>query len=217
MFKAKILPSLVFILFLLIPLFMRIFAWDKFQLDETVHQRDVLLIFKKIYFPFHTRVDVIAVGAFVAFCKHRGFILKGILSIVSGYLGILILILLMSYGGLQGGYYYITFQFSFVAMTVGLLVASKVSAVKGVLTWTIFRPIARYSYGIYLLHMMYIGDIFNLLLKWSYFDSSSPYLQYVLYLPVSFVAILIMETFFYFLIESPFLVWRKKILAEKTS
>ncbi len=119
-------------------------------------------LMKIIYYPFHNRMDALAVGVLVALLFDYVTDSR-LFRLISCSLGGLLVGFVLLTGALQGGFFYTTIQYTLICLGFGGILMSVLkstsgnSKVQAVLSSFFWVPIARISYSVYLTHLLVIA------------------------------------------------------------
>ncbi|MBN4072032.1 acyltransferase, partial [bacterium AH-315-F18] len=207
--------KLLIIGFLLLWALPLLFRWEAFHahdLNDRVHLADLMRLFKNVYYPFQTRFDALLAGAAIAFLRSWGITLTGSARKWAFYLALVGIALLLSLGGLKGGWFNVIPQFSLVAIVMAGLVAASIDVKTGFLNHPALRVIGKYSYGMYLMNVPVLAFSYQVLSGIDVFATSRPGVQFLIFLPTSLVLIMLVETLLYFLVEGPSMQLRTRFL-----
>lgn len=118
----------------------------------------------RIYSPFHTRMDALAAGVCAYILHESDF--KIVLAFAASYLrflGLLFVGYVFLTGALAGGWFETTLQYTLLAVGFGSMLLGvlndKTSYLARFLSASIWVPIARLSYSIYLVHILVINAV----------------------------------------------------------
>lgn len=167
--------------------------------------------------PFHFRFDNLLIGVLAAFLFIR---FKGRLS--SAWRAALPLVaaiclsLSFIYGGLSTSYFNVCWQFTLTGVGFSCLILWLVSVDAGrfMPLKNAFSAVSRYSYTIYLYHLMILGlthDYLRALLKWTGANTAGFLLVFAIY----FALATVMSAAIYAVIDRPFMNWRRRVLRKK--
>lgn len=162
-FETRVFSTLAFIA---LALLCRMITYRMYSIGEAT---PIEVVLKYIYFPFHDRMDALAMGVLVALVHYHTKDVEKIYRTIIGSLGLLLAGFICLCGELKGGFYNTTIQYTLVCLGFGgmlwgvlgseLLDRSKAQAF---LSARIFVPIARVSYSVYLTHMVVINLLSHL-------------------------------------------------------
>ena len=143
--------------FVFLALFSRMLTYRTFSLGDATPGPAILQL---IYFPFHNRMDSLAIGVLVALVHQDHYdsafeSLRG----VAGALGVLLTGFVFLTGALKGGWLETTLQYSLLACGFGailwsVLPAQPITALARILSSKYWVPVARLSYSLYLTHLV---------------------------------------------------------------
>ncbi|MDR3476712.1 MAG: acyltransferase [Gammaproteobacteria bacterium] len=129
------------------------------------------IVFKYIYFPFHDRMDSLAMGVLIALIHHHTQNVQNIYRTIIGSFGLLLVGFVCLCGELKGGFYNTTIQYTLVNLGFGSLLWSVLgiqlkeqSKAQSFLSAPIFVPIARISYSVYLTHLLVLSILSHFIL-----------------------------------------------------
>jgi peptidoglycan/LPS O-acetylase OafA/YrhL len=134
----------------------RMLTYRTFSLGEATPGAAILQL---IYFPFHNRMDALAMGVLVALLhQDQPEGVPGSLRGAAGALGILLTGFVFLTGALKGGWLETTLQYSLLALGFGAILWSVLPAQPTTLLARILSapgwvPVARLSYSLYLTHL----------------------------------------------------------------
>jgi peptidoglycan/LPS O-acetylase OafA/YrhL len=141
-------------------LFSRMLTYLLYDLGGTVPGAEILSL---IYFPFHNRMDALAMGVLVALVHQESPEgVPGSLRSVAGALGLLLAGFVYLSGAMYGRWGATTLQYSILAIGFGavlwsVLPAQPVTWLARFLSARCWVPIARLSYSIYLTHLVVLN------------------------------------------------------------
>jgi peptidoglycan/LPS O-acetylase OafA/YrhL len=122
------------------------------------------VVFKYIYFPFHDRMDSLAMGVLIALIHQHTKSVPNIYRMIIGSIGLLLVGFVGLCGELKGGFYNTTIQYTLVCLGFGSVLWSVLGGeltertkVQACLSAPIFVPIARISYSVYLTHLLVLS------------------------------------------------------------
>lgn len=123
------------------------------------------LVQKVIYFPFHTRMDGLAAGVLACMALKAGRTSANpVAQMISRGIGFVMTGFVLLTGGLKGGWFETTLQYSLLSAGFGLLLwgvlaedGQETSSTVRILRHSFWTPIARLSYSIYLIHTLTIS------------------------------------------------------------
>lgn len=141
-------------------LLFRAITYRYFAISEAAPITEVL---HKIYFPFHARMDALAVGILVALIHQQVPVVPKLFRVVMGALGLLLSGFVFLCGELKGGFYNTTIQYTLVCLGFGAVLWSVLDCALAertrlatFLSAQCWVPVARLSYSVYLSHMIVI-------------------------------------------------------------
>lgn len=190
-------------------LIIRVITYRYFHLGPNV---PLSLVFDKIYFPFHTRMDSLALGVLVASLFQQKSLGSEMISKLLFSFGSLCVGFVLLTGTLSGGWYETTIQYTLVALGFSSILAgllgiyrlnpnSKFLPLK-FLSATVWSPLARISYSIYLTHLLSIRIITH------YLKANDVEMFYWPVISLTITVLVALPLFIF--IEQPFHHWARK-------
>lgn len=178
----------------------RMLTYRAYSIGDEAQIKEVL---KLIYFPFHNRMDALAIGILIALINTSMPDIR-VHRFISSFLGLLLVGFIYASGALKGGFFNTTIQYTLVCLGFGGLLwgvlgtDDKNGKIQHFLSAPLWIPIARISYSLYLTHILAIEIMnhFFIFKGWMFF----------FLLGVCFLAALPL----YLLIEYPFHQFAKK-------
>lgn len=169
------------------------------------------------YRPLHMRFDSLLLGVFsaLAFITYRDKLRQSAIaykvalySVTAVCLG-----LTLFYGSFGHGYFNSVWQFilSGIGFSTLVLATATFSKPEMPLQW-LFKPVARFSYAMYLYHMMIKVIFINFLARYFTVDNTLA-INYLIVFAVYFAVVFLLCGVHYLLIENPFLNFRKRLLS----
>jgi peptidoglycan/LPS O-acetylase OafA/YrhL len=117
------------------------------------------LLAKHVYFPFHTRMDALAIGLGTylvfqsGFCDSKPKLIKNL-----RLTGLLLIVLVFTFGDLNGGWFDTTLLYSMASVGFSLILLCSVgysnSLTSRFLSMQVWVPFARLAFSIYLVHIV---------------------------------------------------------------
>lgn len=163
-----------------------------------------------IYFPFHTRMDSLAMGliSYLLVDELRAGGETPLWQVFSINIGALLVLAVLILGALSGGLFETTLQYSLLALGFGLILTgarsqNSKSYLTKFLSKRIWTPFARLSYSIYLTHLVVIHVMAKLLEPQFSLDGFARLL--VICLSCFFAAAIL-----YFMVENPLHKWARR-------
>lgn len=150
--RGRLLLSFVFL-----ALLARVLAYLLWDLGHVTSGDDIL---RQIYYPFHTRMDALAMGVLVAAMhQETGEGVPHSFRAIAGSLGLLLVAYVYVCAGFYGRWVGVTLQYTLLAIGFGAVVWSvlptqPLTLLARVLSAKGWVPIARLSYSIYLTHLV---------------------------------------------------------------
>ena len=150
--------------FVVLALVARMITYFVFDLNHMVPGENILPL---IYYPFHTRMDSLAMGVLVAAVHQESPEgLPALFRVVVGALGLLLAGYIYAFSGIYGRFFAVTLQYTVLALGFGAIIWSvlppqPVTLLARLLSARCWVPIARLSYSIYLTHLVvfqYVDD-----------------------------------------------------------
>lgn len=197
-----------FAFIVLLSLIFRVFTYRLYDLGDSI---PIELVITKIYFSTVGRFDALASGMLCAifykkfnqFTKENVFFLR--------WISLIPLLFVFLTGGLKGGWYEVTLQYSLIAfgwsvLLLGIVLESNDSLIVRLLSHRYLTPIARISYSIYLSHILILHFVHYRLKDYIYLN---------IFFEISLILflVLIISTILFLLFEWPIYSYAKnKIL-----
>ena len=132
-----------------------------------------------IYFPFHNRMDALSIGVLISLLHHRtsSWGNDKIGRIISSWVGLLLVGFVYVSGGIQGGFFNTTIQYTLVCLGFGGLVWGMLgdqvieNKLQSFLSKWFWVPIARISYSAYLTNILTLKCLsaFVVIKLWMFF------------------------------------------------
>jgi len=169
------------------------------------------------YQPLHMRFDSLLLGVLsaLAFITYRDKLRENVLiyKVVLYSVAAVCLALTFFYGSFGHGYFNTTWQFilSGIGFSALILAAAAFSKQNMHFHW-LFKPIATFSYAMYLYHTMIKTIFINYLVK--FFSVNNTLItNYLITFAAYFAVVFVLCGIHYFLIENPCLKYRKKLIS----
>lgn len=149
------------ILIIISALVLRMCIYRCFGISEAF---PIALVQKFIYFPFYTRMDALAVGVLVALVNYQFPKIPACYRMILFYIGLLLCGFVYLTGAMQGGFYYVTIQYSLVCLGFGGVLWGALgeqieNKAQILLSKSFWVPAARLSYAVYLTHGLILNWI----------------------------------------------------------
>lgn len=142
----------------------RMLTYYLYDLGGSFPSQDILPL---IYYPFHSRMDSLAMGVLIALVHQESpGVMPAFVRSVAAMLGLLIIGMMYFTGALSGRWVKVTLEYTLLAAGFGTILWSviptdPITRLGRILSYGFWVPIARLSYSLYLTHLIvlaFMGD-----------------------------------------------------------